>query len=350
MAKTPKPLRYLWSPTAKGKRYHYAWRSGPRIIAEFGSAEFAAEYAEHHRQRQSGDADRVRALCGRFRASRDWTSIGDKTRQNWSPWLDRIQVKFGDLRIAQFDRPAIRPIIREWHHGFAATPRSADIGLEVLSRLMSFASEEGRISVNPVFGMKRLYKANRAALIWTTADLDELAKHASPEIMYAARLAALTGLRQGDLLRLSWSHIGARAIEIRTRKSGETVTAVIPMYGALRDHLATIPKRATTVLTNTDHKPWATGFGSSFGKAKRKAGIDLHFHDLRGTAATRFFAASLTIREIAQVMGWSEDHVEGIINRYVKRDQILIDRIQRMENGAGTDSVKPTVKPAGSPV
>jgi len=58
---------------------------------------------------------------------------------------------------------------------------------------------------------------------------------------------------------------------------------------------------------------------------------DLHFHDLRGTAATNFFRAGLLIREIAEIMGWAEDKVERLIDRYVKRDEILRDRIRRLE-------------------
>jgi len=42
---------------------------------------------------------------------------------------------------------------------------------------------------------------------------------------------------------------------------------------------------------------------------------------LRGTAATRFYRAELTPREIADVMGWCEVRVERLIDRYVKRDE-----------------------------
>ncbi len=58
---------------------------------------------------------------------------------------------------------------------------------------------------------------------------------------------------------------------------------------------------------------------------------DLHFHDTRGTAATNFYRAGLSPREITEILGWSEDKVERLIDRYVKRDEILRDRIRRME-------------------
>jgi len=45
----------------------------------------------------------------------------------------------------------------------------------------------------------------------------------------------------------------------------------------------------------------------------------LHFHDLRGTAATRFYVAGLSIRAIGEILGWEEDNVEKIIRKYVAR-------------------------------
>jgi integrase len=46
---------------------------------------------------------------------------------------------------------------------------------------------------------------------------------------------------------------------------------------------------------------------------------DLHFHDLRGTAATKFYIGGLSVRVIAEVMAWEEETVEKIIRRYVGR-------------------------------
>jgi len=45
----------------------------------------------------------------------------------------------------------------------------------------------------------------------------------------------------------------------------------------------------------------------------------LHFHDLRGTAATKFYIAGLSTPVIAEILAWSEDQVERIIRRYVAR-------------------------------
>lgn len=336
-------LRGVHRVSAKGKTYIYAWRGGPRLFSTPGTAAFIEELADAQAARRGGDPSKLSGLCARFRASDEWKGFADKTRKNWSPWLDRIQTEFGPLRLAQFDRSAMRAEIRKWRDGYKATPRAADVALQVFSRLLAFGVAEGRLSANIVTPIAHLYRNDRSGIIWTDDDLAELEKVAPPEIMWAARLAALTGLRQADLLRLSWSHIGSLAIEVRTRKTGSTAT--IPLYGALRTLLAAIPKRATTVLTTTKGRPWKTGFGASWQTVVKAAGIDKHFHDLRGTAVTKLYVADLTIREIGVIVGWSEPSVETIINRYVKRDELLKDRIRRMDKAeARTKAVKPGVK------
>lgn len=338
---------------AGGRLYRYAWRGGPRLKEEPGTDAFLAELAAARGARTAGDRSKLSGLVALYRASSAYAGLSEKTRREWARWLDRIQEKFGAQPIKAFDHPAAVPAIRRWRDGFAAAPRSADVALEVFSRLLSFGRSEGLLRGDPVKEIARLHKTNRSALIWTPDDFAELKTRASAEVYLAARLAALTGLRRGDLLRLSWSHVGKLAIEIATGKSGGRKTTLIPIYAELRELLDTVPKRSTTVLVNSAGRPWGTGFGASWGhavradKAKGRQRIALHFHDLRGTAATKFFVAGLTIRQIAEIMTWSEARIEALINRYVKRDELLLAMIRKLdENADGTAPVKSGVKTA----
>ena len=334
--------------TAKGRTYVYAWRGGPRLLCEPGTPEFVKELADHSQSRRTGDSTKISGLCALWRASDHWKSeISAKTRQNWTPWLDRIETHFGKMTIAAFDRPLIRVAIRKWRDNYKATPRSADVALEVLSRLLSFGISEGKLSNNAVAGIPRLYSSNRSMIIWTDDDMKKLEAASSPQMIWAFKLAALTGLRTSDLLKLSWSHVGPLAIEMTTGKSKHRKVTLIPLYGALRAHLATIPKRSTTVLTNQDGHSWATGFGSSFQKAKTRAGIDKNFHDFRGTAATKMYLGGLTEREISEMFTWSEDYTADMMRKYVKKDELLLDRIRRLDElETRTSAVKPAVKPS----
>lgn len=327
-------LTGLFKVKAKGRTYWYAWRGGPRINAEYGTDEFVQEVLDARSPLSKFDRSKFATWVSLYKATEDYAKLAPSTRKNWDPKLDDIQAHFGKLSVRLFDRPQIRKDIKHWRDKWKATPRMADLAKQVLSRVCSFMASEGAISLNPCTGIANLYHNDRSEIIWTQDDLDRLLKFASKEVGYAARLASLTGMRQGDLLRLSWSRIGDLAIEIRTGKSRGKRGAVIPIYPALRELLAEIPKRSTLVLTNTRAEPWKTGFGASWQDALHKAGLaerDLHFHDLRGTAATNFYRAGFTSQEIADILGWSRENVEQLIDRYVKRDELLLDRIRRME-------------------
>jgi integrase len=331
-------LKGIAKVRSKGRTYYYAWRGGPRLRGEPGTREFMASYNEALEQRRMPDTNRFRFVVTDYKASGDYAKLADSTRKTWGPWLDRIAIYFGDLRIAQFDRPEkIRPVIRHWRNQWADTPRKADFALQVLSRLCSHAVDHGSIAANPCGGFKHLYKNDRSEIIWTDADVAQIKATCSAEIADAVDLAGHTGLRLGDLVRVSWSHVVDDAIVLTTSKSRHRREAIIPLYGTLREILDRIPKRATTILTSSRGLPWTTnGFGSSFNDAKIQAGMadrDLHFNDLRGTAATKFYIAGFSMREIAETLAWEEESVEKIIRRYVGRAAAIKARISKLDKG-----------------
>jgi integrase len=351
-------LKGVHTVKTNGRTYYYAWRGGPRLRGEPGTPTFHNSYYEAIAELRTPDTGKFMSLVTLYRASNDYKKLAESTRKAWSPWLDRIANYFGELHIAQFDRPEkIRPVIRRWRHQWSDRPRTADYGMQVLSRVLSHAVDPlGKVAGNPCEGIKQLYSSDRSEVIWTDSDIAQLKKAGGsrkvhgrltelpclPEIGNAVDLAAHTGLRLSDLLRLSWSHVGEDAITFATGKSRGRQEAIIPLYAELRGVLARIPKRATTVLTSSKRRPWTTdGFGSSFNDAKHAAGIadkDLHFHDLRGTAATKFYIAGLPIRVIAEMLAWSEDQVERIIRRYVARAAATKEAIRQLNMATRTAS------------
>jgi integrase len=332
-------LKGVAKTKGKGRTYWYAWRGGPRLKGEPGSPEFIASYNEAVEQRRAPDTSRFRGVVTAYKASKEYAKLAASTRLNWGRWLDRISDYFGELRVAQFDRPEkIRPVIRRWRNQWADQPRTADYGMQVLSAVLSHAVDPlGKIAGNPCSGIKQLYSVDRSEIIWTDADITEFKAVCSLELALAVDLAAHTGLRLGDLIRLSWSHIGDDAIVLRTGKSRQRREAIIPLYDDLRTVLERIPRRATTVLTSARARPWTdSGLSTAVQRGKATAGWqerDLHFHDLRGTAATKFYVSGLSIRVIAEIMGWEEDHVEKIIRRYVGRQAATRAAIAQLNRG-----------------
>src|SRR5258708_31857438 len=180
-------LRGIAKVTAKGRTYYYAWRGGPRLHGEPGSPEFIASYHKAHENRRAPDTGRFRCVVVLYKASADYKELAASTVRNWGPWLDRIAEYFGELRIAQFDRPEkIRPIIRRWRNQWSNKPRTADYGMQVLSRVLSHAVDPlGKIAGNPCEGIKQLYSTDRSAIIWTDPDIAALKKTCPAEIAHA---------------------------------------------------------------------------------------------------------------------------------------------------------------------
>jgi hypothetical protein len=136
--------------TSRGRTYYYAWREAgaPRLKGQPGTPEFVRSLREAHERRTAPDRTRMSGLCAIFRASDAWQGRGPKplsesTKRSWRLSLDRIQEAFGELRIEQFDRPQMRPRIVKWRDGYAKTPRAADMGVQVLSRLLAHGQAEG---------------------------------------------------------------------------------------------------------------------------------------------------------------------------------------------------------------
>jgi integrase len=343
-------VKGLHKVISKGRAYWYAWRGGPRLYGVYGTPDFWASYDAAIRERRIPEPGRFCSLVTLYKASDDYRTLAPKTKRNWGPWFDKITDHFGGLSIAAFDNPRVRVSIRQWRSKYADTPRTADMGVQVLSRVCSYAVEQGKLTVNPCDGIKALYASDRSGKIWTAPDITRIKPYCSREVANVIDLAAATGLRRSDLLRLPWSHIQDHAIVTTTGKSKHRREVIIPLYDELREVLARVPKHSPIVLTNTKGRPWTDeGFGSSFNDAKIAAGIsELHFHDLRGTAATRFYVAELPKRVIAEILGWSEENVDHIIGKYVDRAAATKAIIRQLNKRLESEQtpVKPTVKPS----
>ena len=300
--------------------YVYAWRGGPCIDVADGSrprftAELADKLAEARRTHQRTAHGAFSRIVEDFRASPDYTGLAAPTRRDIGLWLDRIDQEFGNAPLAAFEDRKMRGAILEWADRWAA--------------------QRGRLSINVAAGMKKRYKANRAHVIWSPADIEQLRQHASPEVVQAVEFAGLTGLRRIDLVAVTWEAVGERMIVWRTSKSSSRARVTVPMLPELRallDRLGAGQKVAAgPILRNSRGEPWTPdGLSSSLDKARKSAGIDKHLHDLRGTFATRLILAGLTDDQAAQIMGWQSRDVAKIRARYVDEMRVVTSIIDRL--------------------
>ncbi|MEL7445579.1 MAG: tyrosine-type recombinase/integrase [Pseudomonadota bacterium] len=342
----------MWTATKKladGRitYYAYAWKGGPLVgkgvgkskdearaamEADLASPDGMARVMAARNAQKIKPAPSIHFIEGIVRAylkSPEWEKLAPRTKSDWRHHLDDFRAEFGDWRTALFEDPRVVQDLAEWRDDHPSV-RQGQMRIEVVSRLFSWARSRGMTTAKPTEPLTKIYKADRAELIWNDEQLAAVKAVSGEPLRWAIDLAVETGLRQGDLIALPWSAISDVSIQYRTAKRKKSV--IIPVTEPIRSILADIPKRSPVVLTSSTERAWTgDGLRASFDSAKKRAGIEgLRWHDFRGTAVTRLAKTDLKLRDIARIIGWSEDRVERIMERYVSADAVALDMLKRM--------------------
>lgn len=135
------------------------------------------------------------------------------------------------------------------------------------------------------------------ARLFAACDADTL-----PWLGPITRLAVHTGMRQGELLSLTWDDIcldpQRPSAFLRETKNGDA--RVVPLSSAARDVLERLPQSISGHLFPIDQNVLKMRFRRACTRAK----IDgLTFHDLRHEATSRFFERGLGLMEVASITG-----------------------------------------------
>ena len=188
-------------------------------------------------------------------------------------------------------------------------PGTVNRELGIIKHAFDIAMREWDIPLkeNPLAKLKKL-KVNNARTRRMELQEWEAIKTAAatcrnPFIMPLIRLAIETALRRGELLALQWQHIDieTRIAHIPVTKNGHSRT--IPLTSeAIR-----ILKEIQSMRFNDEEVfPGVTGNAAdhAWDRIVERASIqDLHFHDLRHEAISRFFEKGLSLPEVALISG-----------------------------------------------
>lgn len=194
--------------------------------------------------------------------------------------------------------------VRDFHNALQATPTQANRAIAVLSRLLTIAEAEGwRETVNPCRKFKRPTEKGkqRTFSIGELARLEKaltdlvLARKLDDSFADLVRFIALSGLRSGEALDLTWDAVDEdlNVMQFDTHKTdaGGTKSKLLP----LNTHLKKILKRRSALKFGAHVFPSAVtggrykGVGKSWDRIRQKANLVavkeevLTLHDLRRT-------------------------------------------------------------------
>lgn len=288
------------------------------------------------------------------RPSPRFARLASASRRDYRRYLRLLEDWAGDQPIRAITAPMAQDLYETLLQ--AGRHAKANAAIRVLRLLLSDAQRRGLVSQNVARRPGMIGTAPRVR-IWTRAEIAAVVDWADaldlPSIGDAVLLAAYTGQRQGDLLRLAWQQIEApigaagsgHVVRLKQGKRGALVA--VPLVPAVVDRLADARRRQRTHgLPARDLAPvlpceltgraWvADTFRHRFSEAREAAAKDVPsllglpastgrpaqpaatFLDLRDTAVTRLAEAGCTVPEISSITGHAAESAHQILRHYL---------------------------------
>jgi len=129
----------------------------------------------------------------------------------------------------------------------------------------------------------------------------------NPLVRAVFQFALVTGMRRGEVLGLCWQDIDWKDCTARLdlTKNGESrIVPLSPEALAILNELRQSESEIQRPIEDRIFLISANGFRLAWERAKKRAGItDLHFHDIRHEAVSRFFEMGLSVPEVGLISG-----------------------------------------------
>jgi len=263
------------------------------------------------------DRDTFGAYARILLDSAEWQIKRNSSRNEIS--LKHLNCIFKDMIFEEINPGVVRKYITERKEDGMA-PATINRELSLLKSILYAAEYDGLIASNPIRGrrVKKLEENNSREktilnLKLQDNDLRQLVECAAPHLKPILKIALITGMRRGEILKMQWKDINFRLGTIRIPKenSKSKKERVIPIDSILFNVLDSIEKKGDYVFMNNWSGKRRKNVNDAFRTACKRAGIEsgrkkgLTFHDLRHLAAYRL-VKSMDIMAAAKILGHAD--------------------------------------------
>jgi integrase len=322
---------------------------GPRlrIRAEFGSAEFNAEYqaallGELPPRKGRPKAGTLAWLVERYRETTAWTTLSLATRRQRENIFKHVLATAGEQPYVRITEQTIAA----GKERRASTPAQARNFLDAMRGLFRWAFEARHVPRDPTAGVKNPKRRRGPGFKkWTE---EEVARYEARWPIGTRQRVWLdvllySGLRRGDAVILGRQHVRNGVATLQTEKSGETVTVTIPILPVLASTLAVGPCADLAFICGARGGPLTKeSFGNAFKEACRAAGIDESkkaAHGLRKVGATRAAENGATVAELEALFGWRGGGMASLYTREANRVLLAKRAIGKLERTPDEQSI-----------
>ena len=268
------------------------------------------------------------------------------TKRNTTQYREKGRIKMLSERLGEYSLVSLTPEIvsafRDARLGEGKSPNTVRLELAVLSNLFTIAMREWRLGLshNPVTLVRKPsapHRERRLAKTEAVILLAECDKHSNRMLGWLVRVALLTGMRLSEIvsLRVDQIDLARRVLRLTQTKNGNSRT--VPLTKAASEVFAAalanpLRPKETDLLFFGD--PGRTGkrspyrFEKVWNEMKKRIKLtDLHFHDLRHEAVSRFVEMGLSDQEVAAISGHKSMQM---LKRYTHlRAEELVEKLDR---------------------
>lgn len=258
--------------------------------------------------------DSFAALVRLYKASPKFQGYSSGTREMWGRELDFAA---RPNCLGAISRDKMRPaLIQAYLDGLAGKPGKQAMAYSVLKQLEKWAIVRDLIP-NLIMTGVETERPKGGHVPWSDEEVILGETAARADLARAITLAANTGQRGSDLIRMCWTDLetykGVTGINVTQKKTGKQVW--VPVTSPLAAAMETWERRPGPFLTRLDGAVWtraALTHSWDWEKRRNKALeplADRVLHGLRGTACVRLRRAGASIPHIADTVGMSEPMV-----------------------------------------
>jgi len=142
--------------------------------------------------------------------------------------------------------------------------------------------------------IQRIPENNQRHNYLSIKQVKELYDCCSEQVRAAVWIALLTGCRRGEILKLTPSDIQGDRLRIVAGNTKMLRQRTIPIIPAVRPWLRYVPLQINF-----------EGLKTGFDRARKKAGIDVNFHDLRHSCASLLINMGAPLGVVRNILGYT---------------------------------------------
>jgi integrase len=226
-------------------------------------------------------------------------------------------------RIKDVNEKDVLAYLNQRIDGKEIIPSTANHTITNIKTFLNFSVQRRYISSNPLRGIKKYKTEKLPPRFLNKEEIRNVLVAASSEPIHPMIITAIyTGMRLGELKRLTWGDIDFSRGEIMVRISKSSKFRIIPLHKNLKKELFKIKGAPAQLCFNYQNKR------RIFKRIKRKAKLhNIGFHTFRHTFASQLIMAGVDLVTVSKLLGHaginttmiyshlSQEHIKESIKR-----------------------------------